>query len=157
MRIWSIHPKYLDTKGLVASWREALLAKNVLLGKTKGYVNHPQLNRFKEIKDSINYINLYLNSLYEEALNRNYKFNKSKIGRFKKPRKFIFVNDGQLDYEFKHLQKKLRIRDKNKFKENEKIKQLEVNPIFKTKKGDIEDWERISENKVLDFISFIKE
>jgi hypothetical protein len=47
MRIWSIHPKYLDIKGLVALWREALLAKHVLEGRTKGYRNHPQLDRFK--------------------------------------------------------------------------------------------------------------
>jgi len=44
MRIWSLHPKYLDSKGMVALWREALLAKQVLLNKTKGYKNHPQLN-----------------------------------------------------------------------------------------------------------------
>ncbi|MEM3714836.1 MAG: pyrimidine dimer DNA glycosylase/endonuclease V [Nitrososphaeria archaeon] len=40
MRLWSIHPKYLDQKGLVACWREGLLAKKVLLGKVKGYKNH---------------------------------------------------------------------------------------------------------------------
>jgi hypothetical protein len=33
MRIWSLHPKYLDSKGLVALWRESLLAKNVLRDK----------------------------------------------------------------------------------------------------------------------------
>ena len=37
MRLWSIHPKYLGTKGLVALWREALLAQKVLQGNTKGY------------------------------------------------------------------------------------------------------------------------
>ena len=39
MRLWSIHPKYLDCKGLVALWREALLAKKVLRGKTRKYAN----------------------------------------------------------------------------------------------------------------------
>jgi carboxyl-terminal processing protease len=29
MRLWSLHPKYLDAQGLVALWREALLAKAV--------------------------------------------------------------------------------------------------------------------------------
>ena len=48
MRLWSVHPKYLDSKGLVALWREALLAKQVLEGGTKGYRNHPQLDRFKK-------------------------------------------------------------------------------------------------------------
>ena len=46
MRLWTINFKYLDAKGLVALWREALLAKNVLAGLTKGYKNHPQLDRF---------------------------------------------------------------------------------------------------------------
>jgi hypothetical protein len=27
MRIWTVHPRYLDPKGLVAAWREALLAQ----------------------------------------------------------------------------------------------------------------------------------
>ncbi|HEU5178767.1 MAG TPA: pyrimidine dimer DNA glycosylase/endonuclease V, partial [Burkholderiales bacterium] len=32
MRLWSLHPKYLDARGLVALWREALLAQAVLRG-----------------------------------------------------------------------------------------------------------------------------
>ena len=43
MRLWSIHPRYLDSMGLVALWREALLAQAVLRGETKGYKFHPQL------------------------------------------------------------------------------------------------------------------
>ncbi|WP_223209021.1 pyrimidine dimer DNA glycosylase/endonuclease V [Pyrococcus furiosus] len=39
--LWSLHPKYLDSKGLVALWREGLLAKKVLEGKTRSYRNHP--------------------------------------------------------------------------------------------------------------------
>ena len=46
MRLWSLHPKYLDSKGLVAVWREGLLALEVLKGNTKGYRSHPQLTRF---------------------------------------------------------------------------------------------------------------
>lgn len=64
MRLWSIHPKYLDAKGLVALWREALLAQNVLLGNTKGYKNHPQLIRFKNHTDSISAIGFYLHEIY---------------------------------------------------------------------------------------------
>lgn len=37
MRLWVSHPKYLDCKGLVALWRESLLARKVLKGKTKGW------------------------------------------------------------------------------------------------------------------------
>jgi len=60
MRIWSVHPKYLDAKGIVALWRETLLAKNVLEGNTKGYKNHPQLTRFKAIEKPLEAINQYL-------------------------------------------------------------------------------------------------
>ena len=47
MRIWSLHPQYLDARGLVALWREALLAQSVLRGATRGYRQHPQLVRFR--------------------------------------------------------------------------------------------------------------
>jgi len=76
MRIWSIHPEYLDTKGLVALWRETLLAKHVLEGKTKGYRNHPQLDRFKQVDKSIDAINQYLVAVYDEAFARGYRFDK---------------------------------------------------------------------------------
>jgi len=47
MRLWTVHPRYLDTKGLLAAWREGLLAQKVLQDKTSGYRNHPQLLRFR--------------------------------------------------------------------------------------------------------------
>jgi len=68
MRIWSLHPKYLDTKGLVELWRETLLAKHVLEGKTKGYKNHPQLNRFKIYSKPLEAINFYLNIYIRKQL-----------------------------------------------------------------------------------------
>jgi len=74
MRIWSIHPKYLDPKGFVALWREALLAKNVLEGKTVGYRNHPQLERFKNSKNPLDAINQYLSNIYDESVDRHFNF-----------------------------------------------------------------------------------
>jgi len=47
MRLWSLHPSYLDPQGLVAVWREGLLAQAVLRGQTTGYTRHPQLARFR--------------------------------------------------------------------------------------------------------------
>ncbi len=79
MRIWSLHPKYLDTKGLVALWRETLLAKNVLEGNTKGYKNHPQLKRFKNSEYPVQVINQYLSAVYLESLTRGYHFNIAKF------------------------------------------------------------------------------
>ncbi|MFN3505685.1 MAG: pyrimidine dimer DNA glycosylase/endonuclease V, partial [Caldimicrobium sp.] len=60
MRLWSIHPMYLDARGLVALWREALLARKVLIGETSGYRNHPQLVRFKRSASPLDAINRYL-------------------------------------------------------------------------------------------------
>ncbi|MFZ2406304.1 MAG: pyrimidine dimer DNA glycosylase/endonuclease V [Methylobacter sp.] len=37
--------------GLLALWREALLAQKVLRGESRGYRHHPQLARFRELVD----------------------------------------------------------------------------------------------------------
>ena len=142
MRLWSIHPKYLDCRGILGLWREALLAKKALEGRTKKYQNHPQLKRFKEQKNPLIYINTYLYSVWKEANKRCYKFDKRKIGKFLTKKK-IKVAKGQIDYEFKHLKKKLKIRDKERYKELMKIKKPLANPLFIVKKGPIEDWEKI--------------
>lgn len=145
MRLWSISLKYLDAKGLVALWREALLAKNVLEGKTKGYKNHPQLIRFKKSSNPIIMINIYLKFVYEEASSRGYKFSKDKFIEFNLNEK-IKVNSGQVSYELEHLRKKLgkrSIKDlENLPKKNEKV---EVVKIFESIDGPIEPWEIISE------------
>lgn len=140
MRIWSIHPKYLDTKGLVALWRETLLAKHVLEGKTKGYKNHPQLSRFKEIENPIEGINQYLTYVYAEAIVRDYNFDKSKI-EWEIIQQILNLNSGQLDFERLHLLNKLKTRDNKKYLELLKIKDPEPNPLFKVKDGGIEQWE----------------
>ncbi len=142
MRIWSIHPKYLDAKGLVALWRETLLAKNVLENKTKGYKNHPQLIRFKNANDPLHAINQYLAEVHKEASNRHYNFNSEKIDwKFNKIK--IDVSTKQLEYEFAHLLKKLQIRDIEKYKKIKNTKQIEPAEIFNIVKGEIADWEII--------------
>lgn len=143
MRIWSLHPKYLDTKGLVALWRETLLAKHVLEGKTKGYTLHPQLTRFKKCENPVNQINQYLSAVYEEALKRNFNFDKDKIGPIIAFGK-IPLNQGQLDYETKHLLEKLKRRDVQKYKEVNSLQQIESHPLFVIQEGSIEDWEIIT-------------
>jgi len=143
MRIWSLHPSLLDTKGLVALWRETLLAKHVLEGKTKGYTNHPQLKRFKATVNPIFAINYYLSEVQKEAERRGYNFDKNKIDwNFKLIQ--INVNDKQVEYEFHHLLKKLETRDFQKFETLKNVKKIELHSMFKEVKGEIEDWEIIS-------------
>jgi hypothetical protein len=142
MRIWSLHPKYLDAKGLVALWRETLLAKHVLEGKTKGYRNHPQLNRFRQTEKPLDSINQYLSIVYAEALKRGYHFNREKIHWEFEP-SVIPVTAGQIQYETKHLLNKLKKRDQKKFDELCKLKKIIPHPLFRMVKGDIEAWEII--------------
>jgi hypothetical protein len=140
LRIWSLHPKYLDAKGLVALWRETLLARQVLEGKTKGYRHHPQLIRFRGAKNPLDAINYYLSEVYLEAQKRNYHFDREKIDwAFKKSR--LTVTSGQMDFEKKHLLQKLKNRDYNRFKECKKIAQFDSHSIFKIVDGAVEEWE----------------
>jgi hypothetical protein len=145
MRLWSIHPKYLDKKGLVGLWRESLLAKKVLEGKTKGYKNHPQLIRFKESENKLLYLNHYLYEVYKEGKKRNYKFNFEKINKslLEKRIKKIPITNCQLKYEFNHLKNKLIRRDKKHHNKINLTKSIKSSNIFTIKKGKICHWEKI--------------
>ncbi len=142
MRLWSLHHSYLDVKGLVALWRESLLAKHVLEGKTKGYKNHPQLHRFKNSAKPLDAIHQYLAAIHAEASCRAYHFDREKISWTFQPTK-LKVTQGQLDYEASHLLKKLRVRDQEKYKTLKALKVLKVHPSFKIVEGEIEPWEII--------------
>ncbi len=140
MRIWSLHPKYLDSKGLVALWREGNMARNVLEGKTKGYKHHPQLDRFKRAEKPVECINQYLSAVYRESVERGYNFNGNKINwSFKTTT--LPVTSGQMEYESVHLMKKLKKRDIKKFSILSGEKEFDPNPLFNVVEGDIEDWE----------------
>lgn len=79
MRLWTLHPSHLDAKGLVAAWREALLAKAVLRGDTIGYRSHSQLARFRAHRRPIAAINAYLAELHAESMRRGYRFDVTKL------------------------------------------------------------------------------
>ncbi len=142
MRLWSLHPKYLDSKGLVALWREGLLARAVLKGETKGYRNHPQLERFKNQENPLASIDTYLLHVYRDSILRCYNFNKNKIGPdFTESR--IKVTRGQIEYELKHLRSKLKVRDTVKYSEIKELTEPDTNPVFTLVDGDVEPWELI--------------
>jgi len=137
-----VHPKYLDSKGLVAVWREALLAQKVLQGNTKGYRNHPQLIRFREQSDPLSVLSTYLYWVYQESLERGYNFNESKIvpGVFSGQ---IPETIGQLEFEWEHLLRKLQSRDPNRLDQYQKIKIPDPHPLFVIIPGEIKDWEKV--------------
>lgn len=140
MRLWSIHPMYLDARGLVALWREALLARKVLIGETSGYRNHPQLVRFKRSASPLDAINRYLEAVYFEAEMRGYKFDRGKLGAYSIPIT-ITVTTGQLEYETMHLLGKLHRRDPERYQRFKGVKMFDPHPMFVVVEGDIEEWE----------------
>ncbi len=142
MRIWSIHPQYLDVKGLVALWREALLAQNVFLGNTKGYKNHPQLIRFKDHPQPLKAIANYLHIVCDEADRRAYNFNRKKISQDKIMLEPISVTSAQLQYEWEHfLKKKVSFRNKDIFNKFRNLKKIAPHPLFVVVKGYLARWE----------------
>jgi len=138
MRLWSLHPRHLDAKGLVALWREGLLAQKVLAGGTRGYHNHPQLERFRQQADPSAAIAAYLSEVQHEAARRGYRFDANKIAQHGKVAR-IRVSDGQVAYELQHLRSKLAVRDVAAL---ERLpSQPDVHPLFRVVKGEIEKWE----------------
>jgi hypothetical protein len=141
MRLWTIHPRYLDPQGLVALWREALLAKAVLRGKTRGYQHHPQLARFRAHASPRAAINAYLAAVHAEATARGYTFDRSKIGPVRRVAP-IAATSGQVDYEWKHLMRKLAARNRTLHRRWKGARRTDCHPLFRRVPGPVADWER---------------
>ena len=141
MRLWSLHPRYLDAAGLVALWREALLARAVLRGRTRGYRQHPQLLRFRDAPRPVASLNAYLRVVHEEATRRGYRFDASRM-RGPRTTTRIPVRRGQVELEWRHLLVKLRRRSPDRYRELRKLGFPRVHPSFRLRPGPVESWER---------------
>ena len=141
MRLWTLHPRYLDGPGLVALWREALLARAVLRGKTRGYRHHPQLLRFRAAPNPSQAVNTYLAAVYAEAQVRGYRFDARKLGRqpLSGP---LPQSRGQLSYEWAHLRRKLRHRNPAWLRKLGAIRRPSPHPLFRIVPGPMAPWER---------------
>ena len=140
MRLWTLHPRYLDSRGLVALWREALLAQAVLGGLTRGYTRHPQLRRFRDAPSPMAAIASYLHAVQAEATARGYRFDARKIvavpGTTPLP-----ATRGQLEYEWEHLVAKLRVRDASWLERFVALSLPEAHPLFRVVPGPVAEWE----------------
>ena len=141
VRLWSLHPKYLDASGLVALWREALLAREVLRGRTEGYRAHPQLQRFRCCASPRSAINRYLSVVHAEACSRGYRFDRSKLGRDRAVPS-IRITDGQLRYEWRWLLRKLRRRSPGLYRKHRELRAPVAHPLFRVVPGPRAEWER---------------
>lgn len=142
MRIWSLHPQYLDPQGLVALWREALLARKVLSGATRGYRHHPQLDRFRQGASPIALIDRYLHAVWEEAARRGYRFDAGKVGSVPPGGAGLEVTQGQMSYEWGHLTAKLAVRSPAWAARWATVTQPEGHPLFVVVAGEVAAWER---------------
>lgn len=136
-----MHPQHLDRIGLVACWRETLLAQAVLAGLTKGYTQHPQLARFRATPEPMDAIGSYLDGIAREADARGYSFNASKILNRADDVQPITLTSGQLDYEWHHLGAKLAARSPADA-ERWELAAPAPHPLFIVVPGDIAEWER---------------
>jgi hypothetical protein len=141
VRLWSLHPSLLDTVGLVALWREGLLARAVLAGRTRGYRHHPQLERFRAVRASLRAIDCYLSAVLDEAEARGYAFDASKIVRRRCRGGHAVVASGQLAFEWRHLLDKLSARDPERFR-SQRRRAPRPHPCFEVVDGGPAPWER---------------
>jgi hypothetical protein len=141
MRLWTLDPQYLDPRGLVALWREALLAQAVLRGQTRGYLHHPQLERFRAVRAPVGSIAQYLRVVQQEASRRGYSFTASKISRERWDGQ-IEVSDGQLDFEWLHLRRKLAARDAAWLRTLRQVRRPNAHPLFRVVAGPPATWEK---------------
>jgi Pyrimidine dimer DNA glycosylase len=144
MRLWTLHPKYLDARGLVALWREGLLAKRVLQGRTRGYRHHPQLERFRAQEDPIAAINSYLSDVLVEADRRGYAFDRRKVRTGHAPRR-LRETRGQLQHEWRHLLAKLRERAPEQHRVLKRLTRPDAHPLFRITHGGVRSWERVQD------------
>lgn len=141
VRIWSLHPHHLDRVGLVACWRETLLAQAVLAGRTKGYLNHPQLERFRNTSDPLATVASYLAGLAAQADLRGYRFDRSRIIADADPQRRLSVTSGQVDLEWQHLGAKLAVRSPQDHARWVAASPT-AHPLFVVVEGPVESWER---------------
>lgn len=142
LRLWSLHPAYLDRMALVACWREALLAQKVLAGLTKGYTKHPQLERFRASADPQGSIGAFLLGIAREADSRGYSFDHSRIHTPGQLDGALSVTTGQLAFEAEHLRRKVREREPGWQGVPPEGAVLEPHPLFRVREGHLESWER---------------
>lgn len=141
MRLWSLHPRHLDARGLVALWREGLLARAVLAGRTRGYRHHPQLERFRERRDPLAALDCYLSRVFDEACGRGYAFDPTKIRYRRCAGGRASVSAGQLAHEWEHLLGKLKVRDAGRWRAARRG-HPSPHPCFRVIPGPVAEWER---------------
>lgn len=141
MRLWSLHPRHLDARGLVARWREGLLARAVLRGATRGYRRHPQRERFSARWDPVAVVDCDASRVVGESRQRGYAFDASKITYSKWLHGSVPFTAGQIEHEWAHLLGKRKARDPFRWRAPRR-RQPTHDGCLHVVPGPIADWER---------------
>lgn len=161
MRLWTIHPSFLDQKGLCGLWRETLVGLKALeKGPGAPWYNHPQLARFKVYPNGLAMLAEYAEHVLDEGHKRGYNFNTALLEPYLELYEMnfdgcIMVTKGQFDYEVEHFIRKLASRDEMRYQlymekmgprslYQPKIEVFVPNPVFRIVDGPIEVWEKVS-------------
>lgn len=106
----------------------------MLKGQTSGYGHHPQLLRFRETSHPVGFIAEYLRFVRTEAACRGYRFAGGKISRARAPGN-LAVTRGQLQFEWRHLVKKVNVRDPKWAARLSSVKRPRPHPLFRVVPG----------------------
>jgi hypothetical protein len=141
VRLWSIHPCYLDPPGLGGLWREALLAQRVVEGRTAAYRHHPQARRVLDQADPWGAIHDYLLGVWEEGRRRGYHYDRSRISEHSGGH-LMEVPRGQIEYELALLRYKLAERNRDFLSRLPTFERTLSHPSIRIVEGGIAPWER---------------
>jgi hypothetical protein len=111
-------------------------------GDTRGWRNHPQLDRFKDHSETMDAIGFYPLKIREEASFRGHSYDGSKIRRPINRVALTSITTGQLLYEFSLLLERTRLRMPAWHEKLREVYDLpKAYPLFEVVEGDVGRWE----------------
>ena len=140
MRLWSLHPRYLDPQGW-SRCGETLLARKVLRGETRGYRHHPQLQRFREARDPQSAIDAYLprsTPRRRRAATRSTRTSSMPTRARKDPGRARATRRARMG----HLIAQARVAQPGAHVRWRELQRPRTHPSFRVVAGGVADWER---------------
>ena len=142
MRLWSLHPRYLDPKGLVALWREALARPGRAPGAIPGDI--ATIPSCSDSARSPLRVAASPSTFGPCTRNRSSEATASTGARLCTGGTVarVDVTRGQLDFEWRHLLAKLEKRNPPVLEALQNTGDPAPHPLFRVVPGAIEEWER---------------
>lgn len=133
MSLWSVHPRYLDNKGLISAWNRGLQLQKQLSTEPARNTGNSQLIMFSRQEKPLHAIGSYLSFIASEGCRRGYKFTHEKILYPNFDEELLPIDSEQLRSENQMLQNRLKTRDKNRYQQLSSQSWPETHPLFNRK------------------------